>query len=192
MTFVALEDGKVIPAVHASSSTDYTCRECGGRLRLRSAHRRQGEFVAAHFFHPAGDAGCSTGESEEHRWMKAMAFAKAKERWPDADIEYEGVVGDRRADILITFSKQANNPAAVTADTGLAIECQYKHETKDIQAVTTHYLNHGYGALWLKHEYFDESLDVSLDGAIYSGVAGILYFSASDREHNPRFGGELP
>lgn len=187
------EDDTVVAAARANASEEYRCLECGERLVLRSAHRREGELVRPHFIHPSGGETCSPGESEKHRWMKAMAYVAARKQWPGATIEYEGAVPDaeqreqrrsyldrvgdrinldwnvshadqqsierektdnpRRADVLVRFSEDNKSKFR-----GVAIECQHRHESKDIEAVARHVLQFDYFVLLLYPRHFEEGI----------------------------------
>lgn len=194
MPFVAKgQDDTVVAAPVANSLDEYSCLECGERVVLRNAHRREGQLVRPHFMHPGEEESCSTGESEEHRWMKALAYVAARKRWPEATIEYEGVVPDaeqrekgrsylnrvgdrinldwdapnanqqkierkkldnpRRADVLVRFPE--DHPSN---DRGLAIECQFRHESKDIEAAVTRFLEFGYSVLLLHQRHFENGV----------------------------------
>jgi len=83
--------------------------------------------------------------------MKSIAASTAKERWPSADVEIEASLGDRRADVLVTFTE--HDPRL---GQGVAIECQYKHSDKDKEAVTAVYGNNSYSTLWLWPEQFEQ------------------------------------
>lgn len=133
-----------------------TCPSCNGELGVRRSHERVGHFVARHFWHPAGRNGCSPGESTKHRRMKSVAASKAAARWPDADVDYEDVVEDRRADVLVRF----DDPGRLGR--GVAIEVQHRNEGKDVEATTNDFLDAGYSVLWLHDEHFDGK-DVDLD-----------------------------
>lgn len=194
MPYVAKRlDDKVVAAARARASEEHRCLDCGERVVLRNAHRRQGKLVRPHFMHPGSGESCSTGESEEHRWMKAMAYAAAQEQWPEATIEYEGAVPDaeqrkqrrayldrvgdrinldwntsnanqqeierkkldnpRRADVLVRFSEDQTSNSR-----GVAIECQYRHESKDIESAVTRFLEFDYSVLLLHQRHFENGV----------------------------------
>jgi len=62
--------------------------------------------------------------------MKSIAASKAKTRWPDASVQLEQSVGERRADVLVVFDEFDHRYG-----NGIAIEAQHKHEDKDIGRV---------------------------------------------------------
>lgn len=127
-----------------------SCPKCHNELRVRESHQRAGAFVCRHFWHP-DNSECG-GESDEHRRMKAIAWAKAESRWPDAEVTDEESVGDRRADILVKFED-----AHERHQKGVAIECQYKHEDKDIEGTSEDFAEAGYSVLWLYPNAFSKT-----------------------------------
>jgi hypothetical protein len=121
--------------------------------------------------------------------MKSIAMSKAGERWESATVHWEASVGDRRADVLVEFPQRHHRYGE-----GIAIECQYKHEEKDTEAVTEDFLNNDYSVLWLYEEQYSGK-DVNLDGgdwAIWwikqipdqqewSGYHGIVHWLHQDK-----------
>lgn len=157
MPFVATTaDGEVIAPPQADRDAEYKCPECNDTITVRRGHERDGHAVARHFWHPNGRNGCE-GESDEHRRMKSIAFWKAEQRWPSASVGYEIAVDDRRADVLVEFDGVDERLGE-----GLAIECQYRNEGKDVEAVTNDFLEAGYSVLWLEADHFD-GMDVDLE-----------------------------
>lgn len=158
MPFVAHtnNEGAIAPA-QAAPGEAYDCLGCDRKVSLRRSHRRGETFVAAHFWHPSGKPDGCSAESETHVRMKSIAASKAQARWPDATVRWEGVVEDRRADVLVEF----DTPDDHLGD-GVAIECQHKHEEKDIEGVTVDFRQAGYSVLWLYEEHYDGK-DVDLD-----------------------------
>ncbi|WP_020221055.1 competence protein CoiA family protein [Halarchaeum acidiphilum] len=158
MPFVAesADNGPIAPP-EAEAGETYTCPECDGDLSIRSSHPRGNIFVSRHFYHLGGDGGSCGGESDQHRRMKAVAYSKAADRWPDATVSYEEPVGDRQADVLVEFVERHPNYGD-----GVAIECQYRNGGKDYDATEHTYADNGYSTLWLEEEHFERK-DVDLD-----------------------------
>lgn len=165
MTFVAEgRGGRHVPAALASAGGEYHCLECGGRVFHRRAHRRNGEFVSPHFFHP-GDSTCAGGggESEEHQWMKSLALAKAQQRWPNATVQLEVDLGRIRVDVLVDYPQTTENHGE-----GIAIECQYSNKEKDIGYTTRHCWDKEYSILWLLYSQFNSITDSLKTGYFYN------------------------
>lgn len=157
MPFVAEQQGEVVTPELASVDSDYSCPSCDGVLRVRRSHRRgEDTFVARHFWHPGNGADCA-GESDEHVRMKSVAMSKARECWPEASVRWEGTVGDRRADVLVSFDELEERLGM-----GVAIECQYRNESKDVEATEGDFIEAGFSVLWLDEDHFN-GMDVDLD-----------------------------
>ncbi|MFC7116732.1 hypothetical protein ACFQH2_19750 [Natronoarchaeum sp. GCM10025703] len=82
---------------------------------------------------------------------------KSQKRWPDATVQLEQRVADRRADVLVVFAKSHHRYG-----NGIAIEAQYKHEDKDSEAVEADFQSNRYSVLWLHEEQY-HGKDVDLD-----------------------------
>jgi len=152
MPFVGRKNAEIVTPEDVDDGVEVTCIGCQDKLKPRGSHTRDGVFVARHFWHPfqTDCDGGSGGESLEHQKMKSIAVSKAKNRWPEASVDTEIDVGDRRADVLVQFEEE--NPRL---GEGVAIEVQYKHENKDIIRVTDEYCEEGYSSLWLWQDHFD-------------------------------------
>lgn len=98
--------------------------------------------------------------------MKSIAMSKAKQRWPDARVEWERIVGDRRADVYVDF-----DTTHTRLGTGLAIECQHKNTSKNVESVTHDFIQAGVSVLWLEPEQFT-GRDVDLGGGSMTTVLG--------------------
>jgi len=105
-----------------------------------------------HFCHYPDSSSCG-GESDQHRRMKAIAANHARDKYPDATIEIEattsGVEKTRQADVLVRLCE-----ASPSLGQGLAIECQYKHEEKDLDATARDHALAGYTTLYLDEDDF--------------------------------------
>ncbi|WP_331232232.1 competence protein CoiA family protein [Natronorarus salvus] len=75
-------------------------------------------------------------------------------------------VGDRRPDVLVIFEEPM-----FPYGRGIAVECQYRNEAKDRQAVEQEYLDHEISTLWLEEAAFDlEEYSVDLQEADFINV----------------------
>ncbi len=160
MPFTALIDGKLSTPYEADDEDYAECPECGLELGVRNSHRRNGSFVARHFWHPTpppdGCNGGGSGESAEHKRMKSIAASKAEVVFAESIVSIEEPVDDRRADVLVEFDHHHD-----TLGKGIAIEVQFKHESKDKKAVQATFRSNGYSVLWLDVDHFDDH-DVNL------------------------------
>ena len=166
MPFKALQGGDpVYPEQIESGDADLDCFDCDEPVAIRESHQRNGSFVARHFWHPSGTPdSCEAvgGESWKHQRMKSIAASKAKKRWPDATVQLEQQVADRRADVLVVFSEFHHRYG-----NGIAIEAQHKHEEKDFEAVEVDFQSNRYSVLWLHDEHY-YGKDVDLDAGDWS------------------------
>lgn len=164
MPFTAVIDGELTSPHEAEDGDSAECPACGNQLGIRDSHGRDGSFVARHFSHPSAPPdGCSGigGESAEHRRMKSIATSKANSVFGDATVSVETAIGDRRADVLVEFSREHDRLGK-----GIAIEVQHKHYSKDKEAVQSTFRSNGYSVLWLTANQFVER-DVNLgDGRL--------------------------
>jgi hypothetical protein len=199
------ESGEQIIAEEADQEDTYLCPECDEVLKIRSSHYRDGSFVSRHFWHPrsAGGDECASvgGESAEHKRMKSIAMSKAKEHWPDATVKLEACVGQRRADVLVTFPEPKYQYGR-----GVAIECQHKNEQKNTDAVTADFHDEQHSVLWLYEEQYNEG-DVNLEAGTWcrwmwardvparqswSGYHGVVHWLRQDKPTEVTFNVPLP
>jgi len=203
MPFIAHTDqGEAIAPAQANPDSSYTCPSCESELRVRSSHERGETFVSRHFWHvsPSGSSVDCEGESDKHRRMKSIAMSKASNRWPDSIVSWESTVGDRRADVLVEFPEKHPRYG-----NGVAIECQHKNESKDIQVVESDFTDRGYSVLWLYDEQYSGK-DVDLDAGEWivwwanevpdieewSGYHGIVHWLRQDLSPSVVMDIELP
>jgi ribosomal protein S27E/chorismate mutase len=164
MPFHALTPSKnIIFADEADDGEDVHCVECGSELHTVRSHTRGDEFVSKHFRHPgSGGSGsgssCGGGESDRHQVMKAVALSKLRHKFDLAASRREQDIGEKRADAYGRLEQPT-----IPYGYGFGIEVQYRNESKDIEATTQEYLDHGYTAVWLWDEQF-EGKDVDLFG----------------------------
>ena len=77
------------------------CLDCGKPMFIRAPEAR-----VTHFCHYPEDANeCKAGESVRHAVGKVRVAEFLKRTQPHARIEYEKDVGQRRADVLVTYSE---------------------------------------------------------------------------------------
>lgn len=166
MPFKALYGGEpVYPEKIDDADIELDCFDCDEVVKIRESHKRGGSFVARHFWHPNGTPdGCDAvgGESWKHQRMKSIAASKAKTRWPDASVQLEKPVEERRADVLVDFDEFHYRHG-----NGIAIEAQHKHEDKDIQGTEANFQRNRYSVLWLREDQY-HGKDVDLDAGDWS------------------------
>lgn len=152
MPFVGRKNAEIVTPEEVDDDETVTCIGCQDDLKPRSSHHRDGEFVARHFWHPTQTdcEGDSLAESAKHQKMKSISISKAKQRWPNASVEPEMDLGNRRGDVVVDFDSTDERLGE-----GVVIEVQHKHKGKDIIRVTEEYAEAGYSSLWLNEEHFD-------------------------------------
>ena len=164
-------DGEHIVPAEAESSVAHDCptESCDDPLYARGPSVTG---TVRHYYHPGtGCGGGGVGESDIHRLACSHA-ASALGIFYDDVIEETATddrfrvtldvadtpspVDTREADALCTFiDSERGHPFG----NGLAIEVQYKHDDKDIEAVTTDYHLRGYSVVW-----FDATENFDTDG----------------------------
>jgi len=158
MPYLGRLNGEEVIPPQAPDDASVLCPACGEELSVVSSHRRQGAFISRYFRHK-DNSECS-GESDTHLKWKSIAYSKLRSRYPSAELRLEGSVGDRRTDVLVEFESQSDSDGL---GNGLCVEVQYKHEGKDVNAVTQDFISEGYSVLWLSEEQF-QGKDVELEG----------------------------
>lgn len=187
MPYLGLRNGERVIPPQVPDGTTVQCPTCDDEMYVKRSHYRGESFVSRHFVHKSdalggkggdGNDGRSRdcpGESETHHKMKSIAYARLEEDFPDADLELEGHIDGRFADVLLTFPE----PRAPYGN-GIAVEAQYRNKGKNIEGVTQHYFDHSYSVAWLEEDDFS-SHDVDLSGILtlwphalpdYHGLAG--------------------
>lgn len=175
MPFLGTLDGTRVIPPQVDHGTTVQCPACDQPMAVVKSYERVDAFVSRHFRHHErklrsvessktgqvtfGDleaSGKCPGESDEHAKMKSIAYARLQHDFPDATVELESGVGDRIADVLVTFDQ----PRAPYGR-GIAVEAQYRNHGKDIDGVTDHYLDRGFSVVWPDEDDFSE-YDVDL------------------------------
>ncbi len=172
MPYLGLRGEKEVIPPQVPSGEIVACPSCGDEMYVKRSHYRGDSFVSRHFVHKSDDLGGGSGqgngnesgdcpgESKIHHKMKAIAYARLEEDFPDADLELEGHVEGRFADVLLTFPE----PRAPYGK-GIAVEAQYRNKGKDTEEVTEHYFEHSYSVAWLEEDDFSTH-DVDLSGVL--------------------------
>lgn len=126
------------------------CPDCEKRMTVVGSHTRRGALVARHFRHDGDGGGC--GESDEHMRMKYTAASAMKSIWGDADVEVESDVpsAGRRADVVAFFGADVR-----PLGKGVAVEVQYRNDSKDMERVAEDYRDAGFSCLELGTDAFD-------------------------------------
>ena len=79
--------------------------------------------------------------------MKAIAYARPKNDYPEATIELESSLAGRIYDVLLEFPEPCDPYGK-----GIAVEAQYRNNGKDNEAVVGHYLDQEYSVAWLEED----------------------------------------
>lgn len=161
-----LDNTEVIPPQVADGAT-VECPACSGSMAVVQSHKRGNAFISRHFRHHDRNQNPSMkrtgqttltelttpdvcpGESDEHQKMKSIAFARLEHDFPDATVKLEAAVENHIADVLLKFDTPCSPYGR-----GIAVEAQYRNHGKDIEAVTEHYLEHGFSVAWLEEDDF--------------------------------------
>lgn len=141
MPFIAVDPRDNRPRIPVSVGDDekVKCPVCDEILLVRD-----GPDIARHFYHPP-ESSCG-GESALHLAMKSIAVDKLQQVYPDADVHIEFKTDDvpRRADVFVEF-EQPSYPLGK----GIAVEVQYRNDSKDLTETSANYLTGGVSVLWL-------------------------------------------
>lgn len=163
MPFVAENEGNTVVPEEVPDDACVNCLKCGDELRVRKTHERNGTFVARHFWHVNGGAGCSGGESETHRRLKSIVLSKLKHVFPYKEAGLERKIGRNIADVYAIFEE----PMERFGD-GVVVEIQHRNKGKDIEAVTRNYLNAGFSVCWIEEATIDgKDIDLSEPDWVY-------------------------
>lgn len=143
MPFRTLHGDKTIWPDQTNDAEVLVCPACGDAVTVATGHARNGSWVSRHFRH-ISDVSCGGSETDTHRMMKYVASQTCPNTFDDATVEREARSKDskRRADVLVSFSGTHH-----VLGKGLAVEVQYRNESKDKLAVSREYLIAGYSVL---------------------------------------------
>lgn len=152
MPFVGMKNGDTVLPVEVDDGDIVSCPDCGGAMAVRASHRNGSQFISRHFYHiqgsssTTGETGTNGGgcaESDTHKRMKTIAYAKLERMYPDELVELERPIGNRYADVCVTFDSPKH-----PYGNGIVIEVQHKNKGKNIGRVSREYFEHGYSVLW--------------------------------------------
>lgn len=157
MPFTGELNGNIVWPDDVDKGDVVSCPECGDRMHVRSGHTtKDGVLKPRCFAHnPEANVGgmCSGGESDIHKMMKYVVSRRFRRMFDHGEVQREKSIPetDRIADVAISFESPIGN-----FGNGVIGEVQYRNEDKDIQAVTTDYLNAGYSVYWFNQSHFGE------------------------------------
>lgn len=156
MPFQALHNGTLVWPDDVSSSNHLECMDCGHVMHVTSGYTdTNGVFTPRHFGHNPGKpvAGCRGGESETHKVMKYVAKRTLAQRDSIATVTEEKQVPgtDRVGDVVAEFTSPG-----IPHGRGVVCEVQYKHEEKNIERVTSEYVDAGYSVYWMYEQHFTD------------------------------------
>ena len=167
MPYKGLHNGDAKPPQSVPEKTTVECPECGDAMHVVKSHEREtGAFVSRHFRHNrddghgGGGGGRSCGESDEHIKLKSIAASKLEHIFEDNCWKYEleytfgNTATDadhRQADALLLF----DDPDEQLGQ-GVAVEVQYKNDSKDKHAVEKDYIENNISTVWVTPEDFGD------------------------------------
>jgi hypothetical protein len=180
MPYLGLSDGDEVLPPQVPDGSTVACPVCGEEMSVVRSYNRGNTFVSRHFSHKGGGKGDGSGagsgdgdcpgESEIHHKMKAIAYARLENDYPEATIKLESDLEGRIPDVLLEFPEPCDPYGK-----GIAVEAQYRNKGKDKEAVVTHYLDREYSVAWLKEDDFTTH-DVDL-----SGILSVWPYALPDR-----------
>ena len=151
MPYLAMNpDGDRVLPLDVGVNDHVLCPLCECNLRVRSSHYNRGNFVAEHFFHPAGSM--CPGESTVQAKMKTVAAMKLREIFPAASVAHEEPIPkiEHTADVLATFERPV-----FPYGNGIAVEFRPTNDDKQVDAISSEVLRAGYTVYWAYQEDFD-------------------------------------
>ena len=168
MPYKGLHNGDAKPPQSVPEKTTVECPECGDAMHIVKSHEREtGAFVSRHFRHNrddghggGGGGGRSCGESDEHIKLKSIAASKLEHIFEDncwkCELEYTfgNTATDadhRQADALLLFDDLDEQLGQ-----GVAVEVQYKNDSKDKHAVEKDYIENNISTVWVTPEDFGD------------------------------------
>jgi len=170
MPYLGLSDGDEVLPPQVPDGSTVECPVCREEMSVVRSYNRGSTFVSRHFSHKGGGKGDGSGagsgdgdcpgESEIHHKMKAIAYARLENDYPEATIELESNLEGRIPDVLLEFPEPCDPYGK-----GIAVEAQYRNKGKDKEAVVGHYLDREYSVAWLEEDDFTTH-DVDLSGIL--------------------------
>ena len=173
------------PQVEDPWSREFSCPSCSRQVHRVRSHTRKINgrecYVPSHFGHnPVQDSdreecdGGSIPESDTHERMRVVAYEMLKDlcvngsdsvpdRYPAYDPEATDMdtglrsggsktkaINSRHPDAYLNFEEEHER-----LGNGIVLEAQYRHDAKDIRAVTHDYLNAGYSVVWARESDYE-------------------------------------
>jgi len=166
MPWIAKYNGEKKPPRQVPKDADAECVSCGGRVRVRGPFK---DGRPRHFWHidnvgsaesaAGGGGSCdAVAESDQHMMWKSIAADELEHIFADniwkCEMEYElqapiSEKDHRKADALCLFDELDDQLGQ-----GIAIEVQYKNDSKDLQAVEADYLEQKIAVVWVTEDDF--------------------------------------
>lgn len=138
--------GKLVLPMQVPNGGQVRCPSCKAPMYVAGG---PGTQKVRYFGHWPENGSCGY-ESDTHLTMKAVAWQSLKEEHPSSRIEHESRIGQKVADLKVTFPDRDPELGF-----GIAVECQFKNSSKDQESANKVYLDHGYSVLWLYPRDFD-------------------------------------
>lgn len=160
MPFTGVHDGDIVWPDDVDNGTTVTCPECGDKMHVRSGHTTEGGILKPRCFAHNPDASvggmCSGGESDVHKLMKYVVSRRVRRMFDHGTVVREQAIPEteRVGDVVATFDDPFDEFGR-----GVVAEVQYRHDDKDIEAVTKEYLRAGYSVYWLNESHFCDDFE---------------------------------
>ena len=160
MPFTGILDEDIVWPDDVDDSSTVTCPNCGDKMHVRSGHTTEDGVLKPRCFvhNPDASVGgmCPGGESDEHKLMKYVVSRRLRRMYDHGTVERECNIPetDRIGDVVVTFEEPFGEFGR-----GVVAEVQYRHDDKDIEAVTTEYLQSGYSVYWLNESHFSSDFE---------------------------------
>jgi hypothetical protein len=160
MPFTAVDDGDIVWPDDVDDGATVECPNCGDGMHVRSGHTTEDGVLKPRCFvhNPDASVGglCPGGESDEHKLMKYVVSRRLRRMFDHGTVQRERGIPEteRVGDVVVTFGESFQEFGR-----GVVAEVQYRHDEKDIEAVTTEYLQAGFSVYWLNESYFGENYE---------------------------------
>lgn len=171
MPYLGIYEGDEVLPPQVADSTAVECPACREEMSVVRSYERESSFVSRHFRHNRGGksrgsehgeggSGDCPGESEMHHKMKAIAYSRLENDFPEANLQLESELDGRIPDVRLEFPEPRKPYGR-----GITVEAQYQNKGKNKDAVVEHYLDRGYSVAWLEENDFTDD-DVDLSGIL--------------------------
>lgn len=160
MPFIGVIDGEIVWPDEVEDGATVTCPECGDSMHVRAGHTTADGILKPRCFvhNPDGSVGgmCPGGESDEHHLMKYVVSRRLDRMYQHGTVEREQKIPgtNRIGDVVVTFDGSFEEFGK-----GVVAEVQYRHDEKDLEAVTYEYLLAGYSVYWLNESHFTDDYE---------------------------------